>query len=101
MCGLSDNEFIEEFHAEFTKDLLSEFKVYDISKTDKLLTDVFKECYGITLSDLPESWSNDIVKNRSSAPGKKLIDINELDKKARELFFERTKHDYSIYERAI
>jgi len=100
MCGLSDDEYIEEFHAEFTKDLLSEFKVYDISKTDQLLNDVFKECYGISFSELPESWSSDIVKNTSSKPGKKLIDINELDEKARELFFERTKHDYSVYEQS-
>ena len=99
ICGLKDDEYIEQFHAEFTRDLLSQFLVYDISKTDELLDKVFSECYGISFDSIPKEWSEDIKKNVSNPERKKLINLNDLEEDVRKVFFQRTLHDYSVYEK--
>jgi hypothetical protein len=101
MCNMPDTEGIEEFHYEFVKDLLSEFKVYDISNTDDLLNDVFESCYGISMTDIPEEWSINIVKNTSSHKTAEKVEVSDLNEDVRAAFFERTHHDYLVYESCL
>jgi len=101
MCNMPDQEGIEDFHCEFVKDILAEFKVYDISDTDDLLDDVFESCYGISTSDIPEEWSVNIVKNTSNHKTAEKVEISDLSEDVRAAFFKRTHHDYLIYESCL
>ena len=99
--AVASEEGIEDFHYEFVKDILSGFKVYDISDTDDLLTDVFEACYGISMSDIPEEWSVNIVKNTSNHKTAEKVEISDLSEDVRSAFFKRTHHDYLIYESCL
>ena len=74
--------------------ILHKFKITDVSKTDTLIDEVFRKCYGLNRSAMREDpW--DFNKNATLGVKRAFCD---LDEETQDLFLERTKFDLRLYK---
>jgi len=93
LCGIFDGAPITEENFEEACLILSKFKMADVSKTDALIEEVFRKCYGLNRSAIQDE--RDFNKNATSGVKRNLCD---LDEETQDLFLERTKFDLRLYK---
>lgn len=85
--------YTEEDHEKFHS-LLKEFNVFDIKKTDQMITEIFSKL-NTSKEDFPSHFT-DPMKNQNHAK----IDesFNDLSSKTQEVFIEKTKYDNQVHK---
>jgi hypothetical protein len=94
LASVRDGADMSEKDFKTACDILENFKIADIAKTDNLIDDVFTECYGVTRHIIKDD--KDFNKNATEKHIKKRF--NELDDELKQLFLERTKFDNRLYD---
>jgi hypothetical protein len=89
-----DGATISEEDFKTVCNILKNFKIVDITKTDNLIDEVFMECYGVT-RDIIKDHKN-INKNATQKVINKSFD--NLNDELKQLFLERTKFDNQLYD---
>ncbi len=79
-------------------DILNDFKVYDISQTDKAIQDVILSCYGFDVNQVPLRQWDTFTINETSV---KKIKFEELSIEAQTTFKERTYWDERLFKTFI
>ena len=95
---IEDTIPLEEKHFIHTKDVLKNFKIYDIKDTDKAIQEVFLECYDININKLKLNPWDRFTKNETT---NKKIKFQELSLKAQTSFKERTYWDEQLFKKFI
>jgi len=94
LACVRDEVLISEEDFKTACNILENFKIADITKTDDLIDEVFMECYGVT---------KDIIKNTTTInknSTQKVIcqSFDNLNDELKQFFLERTKFDNRLYE---
>jgi hypothetical protein len=94
LACVRDGATISEEDFKTVCNILKNFKIVDITKTDNLIDEVFMECYGVT-RDIIKDHKN-INKNATQKVINKSFD--NLNDELKQLFLERTKFDNRLYD---
>jgi len=94
---MQDSQPISELEFKKTCEFLDNVKIKKMEQADSLINEIFYSCYELTIESLPDILPY-INKNESNGDIKN-INICDIDPVILELFTNRTKYDYMIYNK--